>query len=193
MVDRIEELINRGKTFTFAQNSYRAVTGFYSKASPELLGWVGSVEEFILQNYGEDSGPYRLYKNFKIRELNGFEQGDFEKQIRILLGSLISCKESISNQLPKKRNSHFSMLIKNAIFWTVLLSIIGGAFLLGLYFGNNKFDKDKSDFYDSNRRLINESINLKKSISTKDSIISVDNTRIKHLTDSILINKRTLK
>jgi hypothetical protein len=50
---------------------------------------------------------------------------------------------------------------------TIILSIIVGAFFLGLYFGNNKFDKDKNDLVDENRQL---KADLKKMEDSKDSL-----------------------
>ena len=39
------------------------------------------------------------------------------------------------------------------LFWTIFAAIVAVSFLLGLYFGQAKFDKEKSDFYEENKQL----------------------------------------
>jgi hypothetical protein len=39
------------------------------------------------------------------------------------------------------------------LFWTIFAAIVAVAFLLGLYFGQARFDKEKSDFYEENKKL----------------------------------------
>ena len=46
--------------------------------------------------------------------------------------------------------------IAPGLFWTIFVSIFTGAFLLGLYLGQNRFDKEKSDWYDENKELKKE-------------------------------------
>jgi len=157
-MDKIEELIQKGQTFNFNNNSYTASHGTYSKASDDLLGWAATVEDFIRTNYGEESSAFKLYQTFDRRKLTGYEQYDFDRQMTILFASLKSC-QSIS-PISKKRSEENAIikLLKNPIFWTVLVTAIGASFALGNYFGSNKFDKEKIELSEENR-LLKDSIN----------------------------------
>jgi hypothetical protein len=53
----------------------------------------------------------------------------------------------------------------------ILLTILGGAFFLGKYFGENRFDKEKIDLLFENKNLIQRTDSLNKIIITKDSEI----------------------
>ena len=46
--------------------------------------------------------------------------------------------------------------ISPELFWTILSAIIIGAFFLGEYIGQTKFDKEKIDYYDQNSILDNQ-------------------------------------
>ncbi|WP_156126402.1 hypothetical protein [Hymenobacter sp. DG25B] len=89
----IDDLIATGKDFSFRTNSYHSQYGSaYSRASDSLLSWIATVEDFIMNNYGEESSPFKLYQTFERNKLNGFEQDEFDKQITILIGALKACK-----------------------------------------------------------------------------------------------------
>ena len=59
--------------------------------------------------------------------------------------------------------------ISNALFWTIASCIIAGSFSLGVYIGQARFDKEKSDYYEQNKLLINENTVLK---AQNDSLIA---------------------
>jgi hypothetical protein len=47
-------------------------------------------------------------------------------------------------------------------YWGVWSAIVGGAFGLGLYFGQSKFDKEKGDYYEQNIVLKDSISNIHK-------------------------------
>jgi len=59
-------------------------------------------------------------------------------------------------------------------FWTIFAAIVAVAFYLGLYFGQAKFDKEKSDFYEENKNL--------------ESRLRKQETEIEKLTKQIQVN-----
>jgi len=65
-------------------------------------------------------------------------------------------------------------LIKNVYFWSAL----GAAFVFGIYIGNFKFDKEKSELYNTAKNQEVEINSLKKELVRKDSLISTS-TNIK--------------
>lgn len=180
-MNNLEELILKGQTHIFKNNSeYTQYGGPYSRASDELLGWAAQVEHFILENYGEDSGPYKLYKSFDRRYLTGFEEDKFKTQLNILLGSLKACRDIEPNKKRRSKDDNVILsLIKNPLFWAVIVVLTGGAFGFGLRFGSAKFDNEKSDLYDENKILKNKLIQYEKTISQRDSIIILYKQEIK--------------
>jgi hypothetical protein len=170
-MDKIEELIQAGQKFNFRNNSHSASHGNYTRASEELLSWIATVEDFILNTYGEESAAYKLYLTFDRKKLNDYELDDFQKQMTVLNGSLKACK----NITPKSKNNPIDdhqiiQLIKNSYFWAVLIFVSGGAFGLGLRFGSSKFDKEKNEFYETTKSQEIEIISLKKYLVTRDSV-----------------------
>ena len=188
-MDKIDELLQAGQKFNFSNNSYSVSHGNYTRASDELLGWAATVEDFIRNTYGEESAAFKLYLTFDREKLNGYKQDEFEKQMTVLNGALKACK----NITPKSKNKQVDdnqiiQLIKNIYFWTVLLIISGGAFALGLHFGTSKFDKEKSEFYETTKSQEIEITSLKNKLLTKDSTIVTSNKTIKTLRDSLTKN-----
>lgn len=130
---------------TFNNNSKTSRFGTYSQASDDFLGWIANTEDFIIENYGKESGPYKLFQKFEQEKINGYEQDDFDQQKSIILGSLKAC---ISIK-PKRNNiskNPIIELLKNNTFWKILVITLSGTFALGLHFGSVKFDKEKLIF-----------------------------------------------
>ncbi|MFY0602197.1 MAG: hypothetical protein JXR03_21150 [Cyclobacteriaceae bacterium] len=182
MEEEIDKLITQGKTFNFRNNSETKSHGTYSKASDELLGWAASVEDFIISNYGEQSGPYKLYSSFNREHLTGYYEDHFQKELNILIGSLKACKTASPIQKPiLKEDNQILSLIKNPIFWTVFVVITGASFALGLRFGNSKFDKEKSELFDNNKELKRTLDKQTIMIQQKDSLIETLKMEIKSI------------
>jgi hypothetical protein len=91
MKERIDELISQGQNYSFDNNSYRSQYGVFSKPSDEFLAWIATVEDFVIQNFGENSSVFRLYKKFDDRLISGYEQDDFERHHTILISVLKAC------------------------------------------------------------------------------------------------------
>ena len=192
-MNKIDELIQKGKTFNFNNNSYNSTNGiFFTKASDELLAWIATVEDFIISNYGEQSSAYKLYQTFNRRQLDGYYQDSFDKQMSILMGSLKACKNISPKTLQIQKEEHLVIqLIKNAYFWTVIVIAVGSAFGLGQHFGTSKFDKEKSEYYELTRKQEIVIKEYKNSILLKDSTIDILKKKIRKLEENPIQN--TLK
>ncbi len=192
-MNKIDELIQKGKTFNFNNNSYNSTNGFFfTKASDELLAWIATVEDFIISNYGEQSSAYKLYQTFNRRQLDGYYQDSFDKQMSILMGSLKACKNISPKTLQIQKEEHLVIqLIKNAYFWTVIVIAVGTAFGLGQHFGTSKFDKEKSEYYELTRKQEIVIKEYKNSILLKDSTIDILKKKIRKLEENPIQN--TLK
>jgi hypothetical protein len=184
-MDKIDDLIQKGQTFNFRNNSFTEPHGTYSRASDDLLSWVATVEDFIRSIYGEESASFKLYQTFDRLKLNGYEQDDFNEQMTILIGALKSCKSISPKQKVRSEDHQIISLIKNPLFWTVLAVVIGASFALGLQFGSAKFDKEKNEYYQQTVKMTNEINEFHKSNNNKDSTITMLKGKIITLQDSL--------
>ena len=168
----LEALINQGSIFNFQNNSYTYSHGTFSKASDELLAWIANVEHYIIENYDENSGPFNLFKTFKRSQLSGNYQPEFDEQMTILRGSLIACKQIPAKKKVRLEDDNLIIgLIKNPVFWTVIVVIMGGSFSFGSNFSSSKFDKDKNELYEENKALKSNAKNSINTIAKQDSTI----------------------
>lgn len=167
--ERINSLLKDGANHTFQNNSERSNIGIYGRASEEFIGWATSVGEFIREHYGKDSEPYKMYQKFSLDNINGWEESNFIKQKSFVSGALNSCKGVVP---VKAQSEPLIGLLKNRLFWIIVIGATGGAFTLGNYFGHTKFDKEKLELYETNTTLNEEKDSLKNVVAEKDSIIT---------------------
>lgn len=171
MNQKLQDLISEGNQITFQNNSKNTRHGIYSNASENLLSWISQVENYIRHNYNNESGPYKLFETFDKAILNGYEQSQFESEIKKLLGALKSCENIAPNKIVQKDDNVIMSLIKNYLFWTVLVVAVSGAYKLGFDNGNSKFDKEKIEMNKENEILKSDKKILEKKDAQKDSII----------------------
>lgn len=164
MKDKIDNLIRIGESFNFHNNSYSTSHGIYTKASSDLLSWITEIEDFVLTNYGEDSAPFKLYQTFSRLKLNGYEKDDFDEEKEKLIGVLKACKTISPKKNKTKDDNLIISLLKNPIFWTVMVIVIGASFTLGIYFGSTKFDKEKAEYYEQ-IKILEKELERIKSVS----------------------------
>jgi hypothetical protein len=163
--EKLNNLIEESENISFANNSYTSHNGTFGRASNELLSWVSKVEDFVVSNYIEKSGPYKLFESFDRNKLTGYYQKEFEGQITKLIAVLKSCEDIEPNIKNTSKNENVIIsLITNYLFWTVLVVVVGASYKLGYDNGNVKFEIDKIE-------LSEENINLKKQLKEKEKII----------------------
>ena len=179
MSKTLQDLITEGNQITFQKNSKNSQFGTYSDATEELLSWVSRVEDYIRSNYNDESGPYKLFETFNRNKLTGFTQRDFEEEIKKLSGALKSCENISPNKIIKKDDHLIISLIKNYLFWTVLVVAVGGSYKLGFDNGNSKFDKEKIEMSKENDMLKIYKQKLENKNSQKDSTIIELKTNLK--------------
>ncbi|MFP9116927.1 hypothetical protein ACLI08_03965 [Flavobacterium sp. RNTU_13] len=171
MENELQDLINESSQINFSNNCERSIHGIYSKASPSLLAWVARVENYVVTNYNSESGPYKLFQTFHKNKLNGYEEDDFNKHITILIGTLESCLKISPNKTQSKDDNVIMMLIKNYLFWTVLVVAVGASYKLGFDNGNTKFDREKIELNARNEILKLDIEKKEIIIRSKDSMI----------------------
>ncbi len=175
MSTTLSSLIEQGRQFNFGNNSYRTSYGTYSKPSDEFLAWVAGVEHFLIQHYDNSSGPFILFNSLEKKYFSGYEEDEFNRQLSILRGVLLSCQNIPPSKQKSKNEGLILTLIINPLFWSVIVILSGGAFTLGIYFGNAKFDKDLIDLTQNKK-------DLQDTIKNKNIIIQA----LRHNSDSAL-------
>jgi hypothetical protein len=175
MNSRLDELIEKGKGFSFDNNCQHTSHGIYSKASDDFLAWIAGIEDFLTNNYDEESGPAKLFSTLDRKQLSGNYQSSFEKQLQILRGVLISCKDIPPFKRKKQDDNLILSLLKNPLFWTAIVVLMGGSFALGFQFGNTKFDNNLIELSQTKK-------DLQDTIASKEKIIQT----IRHNSDSAL-------
>jgi len=93
MKDKIDELIDRGYSFTFDDNSTRTANGSFTRATSDYYAWIATVEDFIINKFGHHSTAYKLFKNFNPDHLNGHKSSEFISGQTHILGALKACYE----------------------------------------------------------------------------------------------------
>ena len=181
----LQNLLNKGLSFSFENNSYRNSNGVYSKATDELLSWITEVDHYISTNYGHDSSPYQLFKSLDQGKLNGWNKSDLEKQLTIIRGALKGCRGITPVRTKKTDDSLILQLIKNIVFWPTIVVLIGAAFSLGHYFGQSNFDKEKQDLYDLSKKQATEFDLIKSRKSIQDSTLNTLKIQNQQLADSL--------
>jgi hypothetical protein len=165
-------IIAEGDKFNFDNNkTYSKSTAcWYSKATDDLMAWISKVEDYIRSNYDENSGPYKMLESVKKEVFTGYFQGNFDCEITKLKGAIKSCLSVTPNK--KKDDNVVFALIKNPLFWTIIVVVTGASYTLGYDNGTSKFDNEKIEF---KKQIDLQSIDissLKREAKTKDSIIT---------------------
>lgn len=78
-------------------------------------------------------------------------------------------------------------------FLGLLLTILGGAFWLGCYFTNTKFDKDKNDLFEQTQSLKRDTAQLHQHIETLNNNTQADTVVIKASRDSLSLLKKQIE
>lgn len=102
--DKINELIAEGETYTFKNNHFTTNHGVYSKASVKMQAWLAECEDFVIQNYGLESAPYRVYARFERKKLDGNFEDTFVRQKDIVISALAACL-----RLPPREQKQISL------------------------------------------------------------------------------------
>lgn len=168
---QLHDLIEEGNKYTFQNNSSNIGSSVYSKATPEFLSWVSKIEDYIRSNYNENSGPYKLIETLRREKLSENYQSEFEAELAKLKGAIGSCKHVEPNKTKNKEDHIIISLLKNYIFWTVLVVVSGGAYKLGYDNGVSKFDKTMIEQNKEIELLKDASLNFENTIQIKDSTI----------------------
>jgi hypothetical protein len=177
----LSELITEGNKYSFENNSYYTYGEAFSRSTTDFLSWISKVENYILSNYDESSGPYKMLISVDRSKFSGYYEYEFEPELTKLKGAIKSCKNLAPNKL--KSSNPIIDLIKNPIFWTVLVFVGGASYKFGFDNGNTKYESEKIELSEKNKvlkdSLTQSKVNLKilksmqNKIPTNDSITNI--------------------
>lgn len=129
----------------------------------EPIIWTDETLNYLEQIFGKDSEQYKQIHDFGFKDNYPKTTPHLKLYInKIHLKSeqdyVADYMESFINQLkntgiPKNNNyPENKVCIDRNLFWTFLPIVIGCCFTLGLYFGNTKFDREKEDYYNAQKK-----------------------------------------
>lgn len=116
----IEDLIIEGENFTFENNCHQSLGENIGRVSTDYQAWIVKVEDFIIENYGINSPPYRWFNTFDVNNVNGFFHHGFESEHPKLLAALKACLQI----KPKKRTDDLNKIILLNIIFEKFHSIV---------------------------------------------------------------------
>lgn len=92
---KIEELLQQGSEFDFDHNSKWNENGQFCEPSVGLLAWIAEVQQFVADNYGNNSAPARLIARFDADEdfTYASSEEEFNQHIGYLKAALTACKK----------------------------------------------------------------------------------------------------
>jgi hypothetical protein len=168
--NNLEDLIHEGNEFNFDNNKQISSDfQYYSKASTNLMSWITKVEDYIRMKYDINSGPVKMLESVDKTKFNGYYKSQFDLELNKVKGAINSCKFLTPNS-PNRLS--FLKILKNSLFWVIIIPLIGGIYQLGFDNGNARFDNEKIEL--SKQNLI-----LRDSIQyLNKKIIRIDTNKI---------------
>lgn len=183
------------------ENSIKLLAAQKNKLQDKTLDeqhWTDETANLVSNIFGKDSEQYRQIRDISIRIDNDTYYGEdfspMKNRIRAekYLDSFITQVQNFTydNQVSFNKDKEFKFY-KSTVY-TLAPIIISGVFVLGLYFGNNKFDKDKIELTDQVKNLSSDTTNFALKLKLKDSLINDKDFLLKTLTDSLRTSQNDL-
>jgi predicted nucleotide-binding protein len=91
MKEKINELIKEGNEHSFDNNCYTSQYGNFTKGGVKMHSWIAECEDFIAVNYGKNSAPSKIFGRLDIKQLDGYEKDNFEKEKIKIISALSAC------------------------------------------------------------------------------------------------------
>lgn len=151
MIEKLEELRSRAENLNYKDEKElddikRKAKLYLEKIFPNKLTYQDEIDKIaFFPSYwidGMGSQPY----------LDSWSKGK-EELVNLLDTRIIESKLSISNTNSVKGSINLLQRINYSTLVPIIISLITGAFFLGKYFGENKFDQQKIDLIFENKEI----------------------------------------
>lgn len=180
----------------------RELTSKYLKKQLERIDkddfehWLQVTVGYAENYFGSNHQRIRLLKQVRLgivkNDLLDDKAGkiqNLKSEARSYVNEFIDDLEDLKLDATQPSKIKYPLNLSQEVFWTVCLAIIAAAFSLGYYFGNNKFDKDKIDYYNQVRSLTNDTTTLNVRIRELDSV----NIRFRNDISSLQLDTTTYR
>jgi len=176
------------------ENSIKLLQDQKSKLQEKSLDerhWTDETANFVSNIFGKDSEQFKQIRDINI-SINdyvfaGGESNPMKNRIRAekYLDSFITLVENFTYEKSSTFNTSEEFKFNKSAVYTIIPIVISGAFILGFYFGNTKFDKDKIELTEKVKSLSAKTDSLDLQLKLKDKIILRKEIKNKEITDSL--------
>ncbi len=101
---KIEKMKDECLNLKFEDNNYYSGNEVYTKASSDLIAWLGYLEDFIRRYYGENTVPYNNFYKIDLTKFNGYNRNAFYDTTNKILGLLKLCERIAPESFDIKDN-----------------------------------------------------------------------------------------
>ena len=170
--------VNQGDIEVWLNTSYSFIEDYFKSYSTRARTFSSLISDYRMKKIGDEFSVNKLnpeyFKNKGLEyikeclqylnEQRDLKLEEIENKKTEFMGKKIKSFEEFTvknptnqsggntSSIPKvKTQLPFGIAVE--LFWTIFAGIVAMSFFLGLYFGQAKFDKEKSDFYEENKQL----------------------------------------
>nr|WP_315134264.1 hypothetical protein [uncultured Flavobacterium sp.] len=151
-----------------------------NEKSLDEIHWIDETTNIVSNIFGKDSDQLKQLKQIKITIHNsshftyeGEDRNPMKNRIRAInyIDSFITQVENFTYKKLESYDRNTECKFNKNIFYSVSFIIVSGAFTLGFYFGNNKFDREKIELSDKVKFLTSDSIRLTSKIKKLEILL----------------------
>lgn len=205
-IQKLEEQklkVNDGNPEVWLRTTYALIEDYFNASSTRARNFQSIINDFSGKKiFGITASQIDYYKKQAVEYideiityLKDYEVSKQKNHQRELIKDLSNIKitppkENVQPKIIYKTQLPFGTPI--GLFWSIIVALISGSYILGQNFGSSKFDKEKSDYYEQLKQLKNDTITHNHLIAKKDSIINYKNQIIERKSDSIILMSENL-
>jgi hypothetical protein len=167
--------VDQGDIEVWLNTTYSFIEDYFQSYSTRASTFRSLISDYRIKKIGDDDSVKINHSYFKnkgleyikeciqyLNEQKVLKSQEVENKKSELMAKRIKSFDEFSGNNPANQGGGYTPStirtqlpfgIKPELFWTIFAAIVAVAFLLGLYFGQARFDKEKSDLYEENKQL----------------------------------------
>lgn len=170
--------VDQGDIEVWLNTTYSFIEDYFQSYSTRARTFNSLISDYRIKRIGDDYSVKKLDNSYfknkgleyikeclqYLNERKDLKQKEFSPKKTEPMAKRIKSFDEFSGGNPSNQGGGNSPAIPTVktqlpfgiapeLFWTIFSAIVIVAFLLGLYFGQARFDKEKSDFYEENKKL----------------------------------------
>jgi hypothetical protein len=189
-INKLEEQttkVDKGDTEVWLKTTYSFIEEYFGSTSSRARSFQSLINDFTSQKiWGIGEHAMIDFKNKALEYIEEMLTYSKELKLRQRKEEFQKASESpiIKSQKVINENTNRKIEVQTIIktqfpfgmtgtaFGGIFFTVISGAFVLGLYFGGSKFDKEKNEYYEDAKVLKADTLNLHKTLRGKDSLLN---------------------